>query len=296
MKIVTRGDMDGLTSSVLLTIAEDIREIYFAHPKDVQDGLYNATAEDIIVNLPYAKGCGLWFDHHISEEDKVEVMGKFKGRFEMSPSAARVIYNHYRKPEFDKFKELLEATDRLDSAQLSLEDVTKPQGWVLLAYTIDPRTGLGPDFQKYFRWLVEYIKEVPLEKIMEHREVKKHCDRVIAEQGKFKELLKKHSRQEGNIAITDLRGVAAEELSAGNRFLVFTLFPKANVEVRMFRGKTGATVVAVGHSIFNRTCEVNIGTLLRGFGGGGHIGAGTCQLKPDSAEKNIAKIIEQLKD
>lgn len=296
MRIVTRGDMDGLVSSVLLTMAENIKEIYFAHPKDLQDGLYQATKEDIIVNLPYAKDCGLWFDHHISEEDKTKTMGEFKGRFEMSPSAARVIYNHYRKPEFDKFNKLLEATDRIDSAQLTLEDVVNPQGWVLLAYTIDPRTGLGTEFQKYFRWLVEYIKEMPLETILKHREVKKHCDRVVAGQAKFKDLLKKHSREEGNVIITDLRSVPAEELSVGNRFVVFTMFPKANVEVRLFEGKTGATVVAVGHSIFNRTCKVNIGKLLREFGGGGHTGAGTCQLKPNTAQAYIDQIIARLKD
>jgi oligoribonuclease NrnB/cAMP/cGMP phosphodiesterase (DHH superfamily) len=287
--------MDGLASSVLLTIAENVKEIRFAHPKDVQDGLYQATKDDIIVNLPYVKGCGLWFDHHVSEEDKLDVMGKFKGRFEMAPSAARVIYNHYKKPEFDKFAGLLEAVDRIDSARLTMEDVTNPKGWVLLAYTIDPRTGLGPDFQKYFRWLVEYIKDVPLEKILEHREVKKHYDRVIAEQAGFKELLKKHSHQEANTIVTDFRNIPADELSVGNRFLVFTMYPKANVEVRLFKGKGGTTVVAVGHSIFNRTCEVNVGNLLKEFGGGGHAGAGTCQLKPETADKQIAEIMARLK-
>lgn len=296
MRIVTRGDMDGLTSSVLLTMAENVREIHFAHPKDLQDGLFNATKDDIIVNLPYAKGCGLWFDHHISEEDKTKAMGNFNGRFEMAPSAARVIYNHYKKPEFDKLKDLLEATDRIDSAQLTMEDVTNPTGWILLAYTIDPRSGLGPGFQKYFRWLVEFIKEVPLEKILENREVKKHCDRVLTEQAKFKELLKKHSRQDANVIITDLRNANPSEMSVGNRFIVFTLFPKANVEARIFKGKPGTTVVAVGHSIFNRTCKVNVGKMLRDFGGGGHGGAGTCQLKNETAEEDIAKVIAKLKE
>ncbi len=296
MRIVTRGDVDGLASSVLLTLVEDIKEVYFAHPKDVQDGWYKATKDDILVNLPYVKGCGLWFDHHVSEEDKLGAIGKFNGRFEMAPSCARVIYNHYRRPEFDKLTEMLEAVDRVDSAQLKPEDVTDPKGWVLLAYTIDPRTGLGPEFQKYFRWLVEYIKEVPLDKILKHKEVKKRCDRVLAEQEKFRVLLKKHARQDGNVIITELRGTPAEELPVGNRFIVYTLFPKANVEARVFRGKTGAVVVAVGHSIFNRTCKVNVGKLLKEFGGGGHTGAGTCQLGTDSADANIAKIVARLKE
>ncbi|MDQ7781034.1 MAG: exopolyphosphatase [Planctomycetota bacterium] len=297
MRIITRGDMDGLASSVLLTVAEDVKEILFVHPKDAQDGLIQATKEDIVVNLPFIKGCGLWFDHHISEEEKLKGIGKFKGRFEMAPSAARVIYNHYKKPEFERFKEMLEAIDRFDSAQLSPDDVSDPKGWILLGYTIDPRTGFGPEFQKYFRWLVEYIKEVPLEVVLKHKEVKKRCDRVLADQVKFKEILSKHSRQDGNVILTDLRALrpGSGELAVGNRFLVYTMFPKADVEVRLFGGKTGAVVVAVGHSIFNRTCKVNVGNLMKEFGGGGHAGAGTCQLKPESAEENIGKIIARVK-
>ncbi|MHC5020562.1 MAG: hypothetical protein ACYTGX_10695 [Planctomycetota bacterium] len=133
------------------------------------------------MNLPYVKGCGMWFDHHVSEQRKLEEIGEFKGAFEVAPSAARVVYNYYTdlQPKFDEFAELLEATDKLDSAQLSMEDVTDPKDWILLGYTLDPRSGLGPEFQKYFRWLVEYCKEVPVAKILEHPEVKKRAERVV---------------------------------------------------------------------------------------------------------------------
>ncbi|MGE3854035.1 MAG: exopolyphosphatase, partial [Planctomycetota bacterium] len=154
MRLLTRGDLDGLTSSVLLTLVQDVREIRFAHPKDVQDGKVPCDASDIVVNLPHVKGCGMWFDHHVSEDSKLDEIGKFEGRFEVAPSCARVIYRHYNSPKFAAFDELVKETDRLDAAQLEESDVTDPQGWILLGYTLDPRTGLGPDFQKYFRWLV----------------------------------------------------------------------------------------------------------------------------------------------
>ena len=157
MRVFTRGDMDGLTSVVLLTYAEEIKELLFAHPKDMQDGLVEVTDNDIVTNLPYAKGCALWFDHHASEEHKLEEIGEFKGRFELAPSAARVIYNHYKLPEYEQHADMLEATDKLDSAQLTVEEVTSPEGWILLGLTLDPRSGLGPDFRKYFRWLAEYV-------------------------------------------------------------------------------------------------------------------------------------------
>ncbi|KAF0244145.1 MAG: Exopolyphosphatase-related [Planctomycetota bacterium] len=295
MRILTRGDLDGLTSSLLLTIAEDIKEIRFAHPKDVQDGKVKCEKEDIIVNLPHVKGCGKWFDHHVSEEGKLDGIGKFEGAFEVAPSAARVVYNHYTKhrKEFDKFTELLEATDRLDAAQLTKKDVEKPEGWILLGLTLDPRTGLGPEFQKYFRWLAEYIKEVPLAKILSHVEVKKRTDRVLKEQEEFRALLKKHSKADGSLVITDFRGM--KDLPVGNRFLVFTLFPDCNVEARIFGGHAGQTVVAAGSSIFNRTLKVNIGKLLGTYGGGGHAGAGTAQLPAEKAEAQLKEILGKLK-
>lgn len=294
MRVLTRGDLDGLTSTILLTLVEDIKEIRFAHPKDVQDGKVECTQEDIIVNLPYVKGCGLWFDHHVSEEEKLPRIGKFKGRFAIAPSAARVVYEYYKSPEFERFKDLLEATDRLDSAQLTKEDVTNPKGWILLGYTLDPRTGFGPEFQKYFRWLAEFIKEVPLEKVMKHPEVKKRCDRVLKEIEDFKKLLKKVSKQDGNVILTDFRDVT--DPPVGNRFLIYTLYPKANVEVRVFWGKEKKTVnFALGHSIFNRTCKTNVGKLCAEYGGGGHAGAGTCQIPPDKAEATLKEIVERLK-
>ncbi|MDI6704163.1 MAG: exopolyphosphatase [bacterium] len=293
MRVFTRGDMDGLTSLVFLTMVENVTEIAFAHPKDMQDGKIQVTEEDILTNLPYVKGCGLWFDHHISEDRKIEEIGPYRGKFAIAPSTARVIYDYYHRPEFDKFKDLLESTDRLDSAQLKMEEVEKPSGWILLGLTLDPRTGLGPEFRKYFCWLVEYVKEAPLEKILQHPEVKKRCDRVLNEHEQFKEFLKRHSRQDGNVIVTDLRGI--KEIPAGNRFLIFTLYPEANVEVRSFDGKLGNTVIAVGHSIFNRTCKVNLGNLLARYGGGGHRGAATCQIDIEKADTTIEEIISHLK-
>ncbi len=297
MRIVTRGDFDGLASSVLISICEEIREIRFIHPKDAQDGRVEADHEDIVINLPYINNCGLWFDHHVSEEKKLADMPEFKGRFEMAPSCARVIYNHYKDTHGDKldpFMNMLEATDRLDSATLTKDDVLNPEGWILLGLTLDPRSGLGPEFRKYFRWLVEYIKELPLEKVLKHPEVKRRTDRVLHEQEKFNDILKKHARQDGKVIVTDFRDLI--EKPVGNRFLVYTMFPDANVELRIFHGFNGTVVTAVGHSIFNRTCNVNIGSMLQEYGGGGHNGAGTAQIPAEEAEEKITEIVARLNE
>ena len=294
MRVFTRGDMDGITSVVLLSLVEDVTEIVFAHPRDMQEGKIPVTENDIITNLPYVKGCGIYFDHHISEYEKIKDIGEFRGRFALAPSNARVIYEYYKHPEFQQFKDLLEATDRVDSANLTSEDVANPSGWVLLGLTLDPRSGLGPGFREYFRWLAEYVKEVPVEKVLQHSEVNQRCQRLIQEQEEFKKLLQEHSHQEGNVIITDLRGV--RQMPAGNRFLVYSMYPDANVEVRIFPGLLSNTVVAMGHSIFNRTCKVNLGKLMAEYGGGGHEGAATSQLSDEEADAKIAEIIERLKE
>ncbi|MFH1022016.1 MAG: exopolyphosphatase [Planctomycetota bacterium] len=294
MNVLTRGDLDGLASALLLTYVETIREIRFAHPKDVQDGKVAAGKDDVVVNLPFVPGCGLWFDHHVSQDEQARAAGAFQGRFAVAPSCARVIHDHYAHPDFARHKAFLDEVDRFDSGKLTPADVTDPKDWVLLGYTLDPRTGFGPEFQKYFRWLVEYVKEVSLEKVLQHPEVKKRCERVRQERDEFLVLLKKHSRADGNVIVTDFRG--QRNVIVGNRFLVYTLHPQGNVETRLHDGKGGATVnVAVGKSIFNRTCPVNVGLLCREFGGGGHDGAGTCQLKPGEAPAKIAELIKRLK-
>jgi len=292
MRLITRGDLDGLTSAVLLTFVENIEEIELPHPKDMQDGLIKVTPNDIIVTLPYHPNCGMWFDHHISQEKNSKTY-KFKGKYSLAPSAARLIYEYYDHPDFPKYQELVEETDRVDSATLNLDDVIDPKRWVLISYTIDPRSGLG-SFKDYFMQMIDWIKTYPVEELLNVPEVKVRCNKILSEQENFEKLLSKHSRSDGNVIITDFRGI--EEPAVGNRFLVYALFPQGNISIRIFYGKNKEFVVAaLGHSIFNKTSKTDVGNLLAGYGGGGHKGAGTCQLPLKEADKKIAEIIARMK-
>lgn len=293
VRLITRGDSDGLVCAVLLSTVEKINKILFVHPKDMQDGKVDVGPADIIANLPFNPNCGIWFDHHISEEERVSVKAEFKGSYGLAPSAARLIYNYYNHPKLKRFEALVAETDKMDSAQLRIEDVIAPKGYMLLFFTIDPRTGLGR-FQEYFLKLVEYLKIFTIEEILEKPEVKERVEKMLAEQEAFQDLLLKYTRLEENVIFTDLRGL--EEVPAGNRFLIYTLFPEGNVSVRVFHGKDRKNVVvAVAHSIFNRTSRTNIGHLLGEYGGGGHRGAGTVQFPIDEAEFKTEEIIQRLK-
>ena len=290
MRLITRADLDGLTCAILLQEVEDIEQVDFAHPKDVQDGKVEITKNDILANLPHDPRVGIWFDHHVSQAGKPSGA---EGAFSVKPSAARVIVDHYKSPKFERYAGLMEATDRLDSAQLTMDDVVSPKGWILVGYTLDPRTGLGA-FKDYFLHLMQLAKTKSIEQIVADPQVKERVERVNAEEAQFKEHVKADSRLDGNVVITDVRG--KKNLPTGNRFLVYTLFPKANVSVRIADGRAGEFVsLQVGHSIFNRTCKINVGELMAKYGGGGHVGAGTCQPKPADADRILGEVIETLK-
>ena len=293
MNLITRGDLDGLTSSVLVTEKEEIDEVRFTHPKDMQDGKVEVFTDDIIVNLPYHENCAMWFDHHDSEVDAPKTPPDVKGKQGIAPSAARLVYEYYDDPALARFGELLAETDRVDSARLGMEDVLNPNRFVLLSYTLDPRSGLGA-FKRYFLNLIDWLKTKKIEEIMEIPEVEGRVRMILSEQERYRQALLETSYLDDNVVVTDFRRF--DHTPAGNRFLIYTLFPQSNISARMFHGKDqGFVVVAVGHSIFNRTSKTHVGNLLAEYGGGGLRGAGTAQLPTDTADETISKIIERMK-
>jgi len=290
MRLITRGDMDGLACAVIFTSHEDISEILLVHPQDITDNRIEVTGDDILANLPYHPNAGVWFDHHLLTESNRAPEGEFKGRYGQAPSAAALVWEYYGKEP--RYERLIAETNRLDSAQLTEEDVKDPQDHILLGYTIDSRTGLGA-FKDYFRQCVEWVKELPIEEVLEQPQVVERIRRIREADQDFRKKLLAFSRLEGNVVFTDFR--EEEALPVGNRFLVYTLFPEANVSVRVHWGPEHRfAVVAVAHSIFNRTCQTKVGELMARYGGGGHHGAGSTPIPVDEAEEKIAEILATL--
>lgn len=294
MRLVTRGDLDGLTSAVLLCLNENVEEILLVHPQAISDGEVAIGPEDIIANLPYQAGCAMWFDHHPHTATVSAPVADFKGDFGPAPSAARLVYEYYggkiRWPQFDK---LVRETDRLDSANLNPYDIHHPQGYIRLGFTIDSRSGLG-SFHEYFITLVDLLmKETPIQEVLEHPEVKTRLDRLEAENELFRHALEDHSRIEDNVITTDFRPL--DRVPAGNRFLVYALYPDVNVSVRLQWGPGKESVMlTIGHSIFNRTCRTNVGELAARYGGGGHPGAGSIPLV-EEPDYQLKMIVDELK-
>jgi len=296
-RLVTRSDMDGLVCAVLLKELDIIDEIKFVHPKDMQDGKIEIGSNDITTNLPYVEGVYLAFDHHLSETIRNE---KRKNHIIIpdAPSAARVVYDYYggEKTFPKRFDDMMEAVDKADSAQFSADDILHPQGWDLLSFIMDARTGLGR-FRNFrisnynlMMDLIDYCKNHTIDEIMQLPDVKERTDLYFEHQKKFVKQIRKCSSVYDNLVVLDLRG--EEVIYAGNRFVIYALYPECNISIHVIWGfKKQNTVFAVGNSILNRTSKTNIGELMLKYGGGGHENAGTCQIDNDKAEETLKEII-----
>jgi hypothetical protein len=298
MRLITRADLDGLTCALLLKSVEPIDDILLAHPKDVQDGKVEIGPTDILANLPHDARAAKVFDHHRSTSDRwtAEATTTTGGAFVAdAPSAARVVASHYPQADFSRFETLLAQTDRLDSADLTPDDVSNPQGWILVGYTLDPRTGMAR-YRDYFSHVLDLVTKHPDDPgaVLADPEVAERVQMLNDQQWAFMEHLIQYSHIDGNVIVTDVRGVANAPL--GNRFFIYTLFPDANVSVRAADGAGGAYVtIQAGHSIFNRTCKTDVGALLAGYGGGGHRGAGTAQPATADADAVLEAVVGTLK-
>lgn len=300
VRLVTRSDFDGLVCGALLLEAGIIDSWKFAHPKDLQDGLVEINENDCLANVPYVEGCGLWFDHHSSEHERLELEGKYKGESRITPSCARIIYEYYGgEKRFPQFGEMMEAVDKVDSGNLTIDEVMNPKGWILVGFLMDPRTGLGrwrqftiPNY-RLMEVLMEACRTKSTEEILNLSDVKERIEVYSEQTEKFKEMVEKYTRVEGNVIISDLRGV--DPIYTGNRFMIYSMYPEQNISAWVVSGRGGkGCSAAVGYSILNRTCEVNVGSLMLKYNGGGHKKVGTCQFSDETMESELPKMLAEL--
>jgi len=301
MRLLTRSDFDGLACGALLVYLGLIDEWKFVHPKDIQDGLIEATDNDILANIPYIKGCKLWFDHHSSESERLGKNIYFEGVSKPAPSCARVVYEYYGgDAKLSRFAEMIHYVDKVDSGNLTPDEILDPKGWVLLGFIMDPRTGLGR-FRNFTISNYDLMKELAIacseksiNEILTMTDVKERLDLYFEQTRNYKEMVLKYAKPIGNVIMVDLRDV--ETIFAGNRFFIYTLFPDQNISVWVVDGRNKVNVaITVGYSIINRTATADIGALLLCYGGGGHKQVGTCQVACEDADKIIAEIVEKLK-
>ncbi|MEW7998018.1 MAG: exopolyphosphatase [Candidatus Thiodiazotropha endolucinida] len=299
-RLVTRSDFDGLVCAVLLKHLEIIEDIKFVHPKDMQDGKIDISGSDVTTNLPYVEGVHLAFDHHSSEIIRNEQRDNHIIDPD-APSAARVVWRHYGGHDVfpTKWDEMMEAVDKGDAAQFNMEEVLEPRGWELLNFLMDARTGLGRfhDFRisnyALMMDLIDACKDHAIDEIIVLPDVKERVDLYFEQAAKFKEQIKRCATVHENLVVLDLRN--EEQIWAGNRFIIYALYPQCNISIHVLWGlKQQNTVFATGKSIFDRSSTTNVGELMLKYGGGGHQAAGTCQVENSQAEATLQALIKQI--
>ena len=302
-RLVTRSDFDGLACAMMLKELKIIDEIKFVHPKDVQDGIVELSENDITTNLPYDPRVSIAFDHHESEVDRTKAI-ETGNKLIIDPnarSAARVVDDYYGgKKAFPRLsEELLDAVDKGDSADFSIDEILNPSKWVLLHYIMDPRTGLGRfrDFRisnyDLMMELIDNCMNLSIDEILELPDVKERVNLYNEQAELFKQQLKRIVKVCGKVAVIDLRN--EDVIYAGNRFMVYAMYPETEISVHVAWGfKKQNTAVMIGKSIVNKNSKVDIGMLCLSYGGGGHANAGTCQLANDVVDKELPIIIEKL--
>ncbi len=300
-RLVTRSDFDGLVCAILLKHLGLIDDIKFVHPKDMQDGKIDTTSQDITTNLPYVDNVHLAFDHH--ESETVRIVGKKSNHIidPKAPSAARVVYDHYNGKEVfpEAWDDMMKAVDKADSAQFTIDEILYPKGWVLLNYLMDARTGLGR-FRNFkisnynlMMNLIDYCKDHTIEEILEIPDVKERVELYFDQEPKFKDQIKRCTTVHDNLVVLDLTG--EEIIFAGNRFMIYALFPDCNISIHKLWGlKKQNTVFATGKSIVNRASDINIGELMLKYGGGGHQNAGTCQVENEKADRVLNELVQKI--
>jgi hypothetical protein len=288
-RIITRPDFDGIVCAALLREAlEPDLPIYWTQPDMVQNGRIQVTPGDIIANLPFYDGCALWFDHHITNV----IQRPYEGLYRVAPSAARLIHEYFHVDLSPRFDTLVAQTDKIDSAQLTLDEILHPERYPCILVSMTISTGSGND-KTFWNHLVELLRTSEIEQVMKDPWIQQHCHRVVAENKVYETHLKRRTRVQQGVSITDFREL--DPVPNGNRFLVYSLFPETFVNMKIFYEK-GRTAVKIGHSIVNNNCKVNVGGLLARHGGGGHRGAGACRLNNAHADRIISEILQILID
>lgn len=300
-RLITRSDFDGLVCAVLLKHLDMIDEIEFVHPKDMQDGKIEDTENDISTNLPYVEGIHLSFDHHESETIRNQSNPDKHIIDPDAPSAARVVWKHYGGNDAfpAHWNEMMEAVDRGDSAQFNLQQVLSPRGWDLLNFLMDARTGLGR-FREFrisnyhlMMDLIDYCKDNDIDDIMKLPDVVERIELYREQSEKFKQQIRRCATVHENLVVLDLRH--EDVIHAGNRFIIYALFPQCNISIHEMWGRDKQnTVFATGKSIFDRSSNTNIGQLMLKYGGGGHQAAGTCQVDNDKADEVLQELIDEI--
>ncbi len=294
MRLYTHTDLDGVFSAVLLTVLEEVDEIRFLDPGTVQAGKIPFTKFDIISDLPYDKRCGMWFDHHQSSKPKDGIA--FEGAWKLAPSCARVIFDWAQNPYLEKYAPALAEVDRIDSGEVPVEEARNPTGWFLFSNTLETSAEKKED-DDYRRHVIGLLRKNPdIASVLSDGRVARRAENVGEELALFKKLLLENTRMVGKVAFSDMRGVA--NFPRGNNYLIYSLFPDALTSVRLMPQdeEKDSVKISVGHNVYGKKSEFDVGAAMKRIGGGGHRPVGGASVKKEDAQRLAMRLVDEIND
>jgi nanoRNase/pAp phosphatase (c-di-AMP/oligoRNAs hydrolase) len=141
--------------------------------------------------------------------------------------------------------------------------------------------------------LIDHCRELSIDELLALPDVQERVELYLAHREPARAQIQRCARMHGNLVVLDLRAEAT--VFATNRFMVYALFPQANISIHVMWGMHEQnTVLACGKSILDRSSKTNIGELMLGYGGGGHLAAGTCQVASADADATLAALIKHI--
>ncbi len=289
-KIIAHDDLDGVVSTVLLVKAMDVKKGIFS------SGLKRETdikidKDTIIADLDFDSKCGMWFDHHISNKTNK----KFKGKFALEKSCARVIFNYFNGDFSSYYKKLVEQIDKADSGDFSLQDVKDNIPLFQLNFFLFLHAFKSKEEKNLMlgRVLELVLLEIPIEKIIQDKKISKvikKFNKLIEESLSF---VKNKAVIKNNILVLD----SFDKRRVFNHFLIYSLYPKTKYIVDIEKsGEKNKLGILISKNKFNDFLQKsNIGEVCKKYGGGGHKGIGGFRIDKKDKNKVIGKIVKELK-
>jgi hypothetical protein len=295
-RLVTRSNFDGIVNTALLLELGIINEICYVQPRQIQDGSFPVSQDDIVTNLPYVTGVHMAFDHRLDLQGDTK-LNDHHALFSDAASVSEVIWEYYggEKRFGKKLYPLVEAANRSKKADFTEAEIRDPKGWDQLIFLTDPRSGLGRfrDFRisnyALMQKLPALLLEMEIDDILNDPDVKARIALCEHYHDAFIEQLQNRTEYRDGIATLDLREV--EKIYPGNRFMLYALFPDTKISIHIFPSKKeGESVFALGKSIFHKNHPIDLHQLLAPYGGGGHAHAATCQV-PDHQAAHLKDLL-----
>lgn len=294
-RVVTHTDFDGIISALLVRELFDIDEVTFAEPWMLQQQQFNVRRGDVIVDLPYGEGCALWFDHHATEEAR-QATPKVEGKLDpTAKSCARVIFNYYlpQHATLERFRSLVEAADKIDSAALTKEDLERPDAYGKLSLAIR-----GDDRRKddEFRlFLLNMLAFQDAAQAINQPIIKKRVEEKLREHEEWRKRIGQYVTLRGKVILVD-RTQAPPDLPRGQPFWLYLMYPGHAVYlvIDTLKYEPDKVKVSCGENIFEALNTVDIGALMARYGGGGHKVSGGCSVQKTEKEKIIEELLAAL--